>query len=70
MLIRVFPPRDFLQEPPPEIGAAEISESLWFALWLSFCVPDEENFAANPDPQKVVELAEETNEMLWDTDES
>ncbi len=47
------------QEPPDE--AVQISDSLWFALWMIFCEPDEENFDPNPDPQKVVEIAEEAD---------
>lgn len=47
------------QEPPNE--AVVISESLWFALWFIFCLPDEENFDPNPDPQKVVDIAEDAD---------
>lgn len=45
------------QEPHNE--AVVISESLWFALWAVFCMPNEENFDPKPDPQKVVEIAED-----------
>lgn len=47
------------QEPAGD--AVELSKSLWFALWTVFCATDERNFDADPDPQVIVNIAEDAD---------
>jgi hypothetical protein len=41
--------------------SVEISPSLRFALWVFFGSPGDDTFDPNPDPQKVLEIAEDAD---------
>lgn len=41
--------------------AVKISDSLRFALWTFFVMPDKEGFDPNPDPARVLDVAEEAD---------
>jgi len=47
--------------------SVEISPSLRFALWVFFGSPGDDTFDPNPDPQKVLEIAEDADaDRLFD----